>query len=226
MLNELRQIGRNLTLLNRLVDVRAQNIANASTSGYLAHRLALSVGDTDAGGAPTVRPYTSGEAGPVTADDQPLHVALAPRSFLRVETPAGIRLSRAGDLSVDREGRLVDGEGAPVLAGGAPLLVGAGEITIQDNGTVLESGVPVGRLDLVEADNPRPLGQRHFAEPDDVRPGGKLLATGALTGANVDPLQEMVGLMRDGDLHRRLIQMTRMLEQVDQTAIETFGRGV
>ena len=225
MLNELRQIGRNITLLNRLVDVRAQNIANATTSGYLARRVALSAGDAD-GGVPVVRPYTSMAPGPVTADDQPLHVALAPGSFLRVQTPEGVRLSRAGELAVDRQGRLIDGEGALVLADGAPLLIGAGRVTIQETGIIRQNGVPVGRLDLVEAGDPDPLGRRHFAVPADAQPTGRLVATGALTGANVDPLQEMVGLMRDGDLHRRLIQMTRVLEQVDRSAIETFGKGV
>src|ERR1041384_2500835 len=82
-------------------DLIANDLANASTPGYKADRMAVaSFGRL---------PLANGGESP------PLDGALRGEGFLSVQTPQGVRYTRNGQLQVDGQGRLVTQAGYPVL---------------------------------------------------------------------------------------------------------------
>lgn len=130
--------------------------------------------------------FTKMKAGPMRQTGNALDIAIEGNGFLEVLSPAGIRLTRAGNLSLDTEGRLVNRDGFLILgpdprraAGGAALVVntdatqpqqdpsqralrvGSQQIQIDVEGNVyrIEAGAQanVGRLSIVQVENPSAL---------------------------------------------------------------------
>ncbi|NBX92349.1 MAG: flagellar basal-body rod protein FlgF [Proteobacteria bacterium] len=60
--------------------------------------------------------YTDFKQGSLQKSGRSLDVAIEGTGFFEVLTPAGIRYTRQGNFSVDKEGRLVSASGFPVLA--------------------------------------------------------------------------------------------------------------
>jgi flagellar basal-body rod protein FlgF len=224
-------------VLDRQMDVIAHNIANATTTGFKAAAMLLEPVPVDAGARQRlafvqdlgmIRDFGPG---PVTVTGNPLDLAIEGPGYLAVQTAAGVRYSRSGQLHLNDLGELATPGGDPVLDdGGAPVAVplDAGPITIATDGTVSAPTTVVGRLDLVAfADEQRlePVGDGLYRTDQTPQPAtGARLVQGALEGSNVRPIIEMVEMMAtlrayqgtqrlldtDHDLHRRAIE--RMLE--------------
>jgi flagellar basal-body rod protein FlgF len=223
--------------LDRKMDVIAHNIANATTSGFKTAALLLepvpvSAGDRqrlafvqDFGMVRDFRP------GPITTTGNPFDLAIAGPGYLAIQTAAGIRYGRSGQLHVSDLGELATAAGDPVLDdGGAPLAIplDAGPVTIADDGTVSTPTAVIGRLDLVtfaDEQSLEPVGEGLYRTTQAPQPATEARITqGALEGSNVRPIIEMVEMMAtlrayqgtqhlldtDHDLHRRAIE--RMLE--------------
>jgi flagellar basal-body rod protein FlgF len=203
----------------------AQNLANASTGGFRgAHPVFHEVlARTTAGGPPLHFTAVAGAQldmtpGEVEETGRPLDVALAPRDFLAVRTPAGERYTRAGALRLGADGTLSAPGGVPVLGeDGQPVRVSPGAaVTLGPNGTVYADGAAAGRLRVVT-----------FAQPEAMTlEGGALLSAGgagaptpsaqplhvgALEGSNASPIRGMTDML----------QATRMFDAF-QRAMETF----
>jgi flagellar basal-body rod protein FlgF len=224
-------------VLDRQMDVIAHNIANATTTGYKAAAMLLEPVPVDAGERQLlafvqdfgmVRDFGPG---PVTVTGNPFDLAIEGPGYLAIQTAAGVRYSRSGQLHLNDLGELASAGGDPVLDdGGAPITVplDAGPITIAADGTVSAPTTVVGRLDVVTfADEQRlePVGDGLYRADHAPLPAtGARLVQGALEGSNVRPIVEMVEMMAilrayqgtqrlietDHDLHRRTIE--RMLE--------------
>ncbi|MDR3400214.1 MAG: flagellar basal-body rod protein FlgG [Pandoraea sp.] len=142
-----------------------------------------------------------------------LDVAITGRGFLQVEMPDGeTAYTRAGNLRLDADGRLVTQAGHP-LVGDIVVPPGARDLTISADGDIsaLEAGdaepTSLGRLQLADFVNPsglRPMGSNLFAEtaasgpPIEGNPGEEnlgLLRQKALEGSNVVAVEEMVNMI-------------------------------
>lgn len=122
------------------------------------------------------------KGGALSPTSNALDVAIEGNGFLEVSTPDGIRLTRAGNLALDRQGRLVTRDGFLVMADGNPnaapetraITIGTGKPIIDKDGAIYtqQAGVmaPVGRLGLVQVGNPGGLkkeGNGFFSASDD-----------------------------------------------------------
>jgi flagellar basal-body rod protein FlgF len=224
-------------VLDRQMDVLAHNIANATTTGFKAAAMILEPVPVDAGDRQRlafvqdfgmVRDLSPG---PITTTGNPFDVAIEGPGYLAVQTAAGVRYGRSGQLHVSDQGELASAAGDPVLDdGGSPLAIplDAGPVTIAADGTVSIPSAVLGRLDLVTFANEQrlePVGDGLYRTDQAPLPEtGARLAQGALEGSNVRPIVEMVDMMAtlrayqgtqrlldtDHDLHRRAIE--RMLE--------------
>src|SRR5581483_9083218 len=103
---------------------------------------------------------------------EPLDVALDGDGFLAVETPAGRRYTRDGQLTLDAEGRLRTATGYLVLGDdGRPIRAGsASGLEIAADGTVRSGGRAVGRLGVVSLREPVKQGDTLFAGLPGPRP--------------------------------------------------------
>lgn len=145
--------------LERAMDVTANNIANAHTTGFKTDRVLFrEVLARSQDGTPNATDRhvavdaiaTDFRQGVVMDTGNPLDLALLEPGFFAIETKDGERYTRAGAFSVSKEGMLVTPEGDAVLGKGGPIDVGSGRrVSIRDNGEVVANGNPIDRLKVV-----------------------------------------------------------------------------
>src|SRR6202012_3883269 len=111
-------------VLERQIDVVANNIANVNTSGYKADKSLFEEylntpahEDNFVGGARRVSfvqdrgTYRDMTQGPLEETKNPLDVAINGSAFLTVQTPGGERYPRDGNLHINNQGQLVTASG-------------------------------------------------------------------------------------------------------------------
>ena len=214
----------------------ANNLANASTTGFRAMEHRFRAVPVQGPGAPT-RAFVADasvanvfEQGPMMATGRPLDVAVQGAGWIAVEGPNGTEAyTRAGNLQINVNGQLQTASGLNVLGDGGPIAIPPdNNITISPDGTV--SAVPlfgtpnnvnvVGRIKLV---NPP---ENQLVRGDDGlfrTPGGVpaevdenvKLASATLEGSNVDPVDSMVSMI---SLARQFETQIKMLQTADADA--------
>jgi flagellar basal-body rod protein FlgF len=192
-------------------DVVANNLANATTTGFKGTD-ATSVPFQDmlvrnldgpgpigtlSMGAELSALRVVDQQGPLRATGNPLDVALVGTGYLAVQTAAGERYTRDGNLQIDAAGRLATKGGEPILGEGGPIRLGPGEVKIAADGTVTQDGGVRGRIRIVALDpaSMRTEGANTLAGT----PAGAAdarLRQNHLEASNVNVVGEMVELIR------------------------------
>lgn len=233
------------------LDLIAGNIANASTTGYKADRLAFRVFDSNA-------PVDAANSGPVSAANKrrspetgvvsqqitdfsmgamhetgrSLDVTLDGPGFLVVQTPQGERYTRGGSLTLDANGQLVNQNGDLLLGDGGPITVGPGDVTIGEDGTISSNGQIAGRLRVATFNNPGTAllkdGHSLFAATGTETPtqsNSTRVVQGTLEMSNVNSLTEMVAMMqntREFESLQRSVSM--MMNDIGRTVANEIGK--
>ena len=210
-------------VLERQMDVVANNVANINTNGFKADRSLFEefltsrahednfVGRDrrisfvqDRG---TFKDFAQG-ASELTKN--PLDVAIDGAGFLVVQTPAGERYTRDGGLKINNQGQLVNSSGYPVLGGSGPIVMQPTdkELTIAADGnvTVLEG---TNRVDSVRGK----LRVVRFADAQKlVKDGSNLYSAGAGIGPQVDTASRVQqGFIEKSNVNS-VVEMGRMIE--------------
>lgn len=224
-------------VLQRRMDVIANNIANMTASGFRAEALLVEQVPVDAGKRQTisfvqdvalVRDLTPGAMIPT---NNPLDIAIEGEGYFVVATPEGERYTRSGQFRLNDLGEIITASGQSVLDdGGAPLAIpaGSGPIAVAPDGTVSTPDVVIGRLNLVGFDDAQDLqkaGDGLYRTDQAPLPAeGARVIQGLLEASNVRPVVEMTEMMSTvrayqgiqkiidahHDLERRMIE--RMLD--------------
>ena len=194
--------------LMREMRIVANNIANAATTGFRQeglifseHIKAMETGGSISMAGATVR-NTSMVQGALTQTGGVLDLAIEGDGFFQIETPKGMRLTRAGSFSPNGEGDLVTNDGYRVLdAGGAPVFIppDASDLSVAADGTISTQGRPLTRIGLV-----MPVDMNGLIREDGVmfRAGGEVepsengrLLQGFLESSNVDAIGQMARMI-------------------------------
>ena len=220
-------------------DSLANNLANASTTGFRAEMQAFRAVPVRGEGAST-RVYalesTVGHdtrSGPVQSTGRSLDVAVQGKAWLSVQSLDGTEAyTRAGSLQVNGEGQLVTPSGLPVLGDGGPITVGVNaQIEIASNGAITSTvgnGRPqqVGRLKLVSSDEPLQRGSDGLFRS----PNGDLtvdataqVQSNALEGSNVSPVETMVAMIAAARQFEQQMKMLQGAEQREQGAAKLLA---
>jgi flagellar basal-body rod protein FlgF len=137
------------------MQIVANNIANAATTGYRAEGLVFSEFVRRTEGGPSLSmargniALRSTAQGPLARTGGALDLAIEGDGFFLVETPDGNRLTRAGAFALSASGDLVTADGFRVLdAGGAPVFVppDIGEPGLAPDGTLSGDGRPLAQV--------------------------------------------------------------------------------
>ena len=222
-------------------DVLANNLANASTTGFRAELQAFRAVPVRGDGAST-RVYaletTTGydpAAGPAQQTGRPLDVALQGNAWLAVQGLDGTEAyTRMGSLQVDAEGTLMTSGGRTVLGDGGPIqlpidstpqIAADGTVTVrQPNGSM----TPVGRLKLVTPEAPLARGDDGLfraAEGDLPADPNARLQDGALEGSNVNPIENMVAMIAAARQFEAQMKMLQTAEKDEQSAGQLLSLG-
>jgi len=215
-------LGRQSGLLAEM-RVVANNIANASTTGYRAQGVifseyvsALGPGHESLSMARAAGRDTDFSQGGLSATGGSFDLAIEGEGYFVVQTQDGERLTRAGHFMPNAQGDLVTPEGYPVLdAGGAPLFVppDARDVAVAADGTLSADGQPLGQVGVVRPTDPigliREDGVRFRAEAGwDAAPEGRVVQ-GYLEDSNVSPVSQiarMIEVQRAYELGQTFMQ--------------------
>ncbi|SFJ42578.1 flagellar hook-basal body complex protein [Jannaschia pohangensis] len=229
-------LGRQTGLL-REMDVIAQNIANANTTGYRAEGIVFSE-FVMRGGRDTPSVSFAHANGRETRFDQggleqtggTFDLAIEGPGYFSVDVAGVPHLTRSGAFLAGPDGGLQTAEGYPVLdEGGAPLFVPGNAISIRiaPDGTVSADGQPVARIGIVAPTDRGAMTRRAgtmFAA-EDVQPvENPAVLQGFLEASNVQPVLEIARMvavqnayeMGQGFMDRedeRMRSMLRLMEQ-------------
>jgi len=213
----------------------AQNLANASTTGYRADEVGLRAvpvrGQTAGTRVFTVETTIGSDftPGPIQATGRNLDVAVKGSGWLAVQASDGNEAyTRAGSLQIGPDGTLQTDGGLQVQGDGGPIQIPDGvEPQIGADGTISGKSVgssqitTLGRLKLV---NPDPsqmvkgtdgLFRTRSGDPADQDPTVRV-ADASLEGSNVNPVDAMVGMISAARQFEMQTKLLSMAEQNDQ----------
>ena len=225
------------------LDLVANNLANADTPGYRAQRAVFKVvAPAEAAGA-TGAPARIAErylmldevspdmrSGGLVRTEDPSNLALEGEGFFVIGSAEAPRYTRDGTLRVAADGQLVHQSGAPMLGeGGQPLQLQPGPFEVRPDGTVLQAGEEMGRIQVMRFDDPRALsreGDNLFsaAGAQAVRAEDTVVTQGALEQSNVDPLRELVELIRLNRFHQAYKKTLESLDEANRQLNTQVGR--
>lgn len=216
---------RALRYWERRQEAAAHNLANVSTPGFKAERVFARLMEN---GAPAPASDTDFGAGAVAQTGRPLDFALEGDGFLVVETPAGERYVRGGSFSLDPAGMLVTSDGHAVLGDSGPLVLPPGPVEVEQDGTMIVNGAPVGRL-RVELPGGSPIregaamwipdGDGTVVPQEEVR-----VQQGHLEDSNVDPVSALVEMIEIQRAYGAIQRSVQVADGVMQTITTDIGR--
>ena len=223
----------------RALDVTADNIANANTPGYKAVRVQFSdwisrqhTAATPHGGEAIA--FTQDRAtwrdfqpGPLSHTGNPLDLAITDTGFFTVSTPQGTRLTRAGRFGLLPDGTVADGAGNALLnTNGQPIQLSPTDtrITIAGDGTLSSEFGQIAKIGVVQPDDPMQLhavGGGKLSSDSATSPVDRpQLVQGSVEDSNVQPMLEMVRMMKDLREFQYVTQMVEAEDQRQQSAID------
>jgi flagellar basal-body rod protein FlgF len=227
-------------VLQRRMDVTANNLANVATSGFKADELLFEeVTNTGASAeeAPSDVVFVRDigilhrmEQGPIAMTGNPLDVALEGDGFIMVEGPNGPLYTRDGAFTLTGEGRLVTSEGRAVLSsGGAPIVLDPQGDTpsIGRDGAIRVAGVEAGRIGVASFAAPGALSKvgDNLWDAQNQAPGEfeGVVLQGALEGSNVRPVVELTRLISISRAYQSAAKIVSQADELRKSAIQQLG---
>lgn len=230
-------------VLQRQMDIIANNIANADTTGFKVEALAVTE-DPQApaftlGGPKPVKFVTPNGVirnfgqGALHRTDSPFDVAIDGQGFFQVRTAQGMRYTRDGRFRMDDTGRLVTQGGAAVLDDGGgeiSLSPEKGQVTLSPDGTISQGTTRIGKLGVVSfqtlstlekvGDNLLQNTSNQPATPvADAR-----VRQGMLESSNVNPILEITRMIEVSRAYEQMAKMMDSQGDLSTQAIQQLGK--
>ena len=238
------------TMLERQLDVVANNIANVNTTGYKADNslfeeyLSSGAHEDNFVGSDrrvsyvqdrgTFRDFSQGAA---DQTKNPLDLAIDGSAFLVVQTPAGDRYTRDGGLQLNGQGQLVTSAGNPVLGTGGPIVFQPTDhdISITPDGTITvvegtnHTDSIRGKLQLVSFPDAQKLLKEGFnlyaaGEGGGAQPDTKtVVRQGYLEKSNVSSVAEMSRMMEVTRAYTAISTLLQQQSDLHKNAIQQLA---
>ncbi len=217
------------------LDLLANNLANASTTGYKVDRefYSLFTGDQEEAGeegnkstVPLIdKRWTDFSQGVLQTTGNPADMALEGKGFFTVNGPAGPLYTRNGSFQVSAAGILTTADGYAVRsrAGGTIKLDSTSPLEVTREGQVQQGGATIGELDVVNFANTMSLskqGSNYYQNGDPKVPptaaADVQVHQGQLESSNVNTpasAVQLVGVMRQFEMLQKAIKLSMDMEQ-------------
>ncbi len=194
------------------LDVVANNLANASTTGFkrdgltfndgLVRQMAAAGGTgpnlgSIGSGSVVKDVYTDDSPGVITATGNALDVAIrTPHGAFAMQTAGGVRFTRDGSFQLDSQRRIVDKSGQPVLNRQLqPITLPQGAVTVAEDGSVTVADKVVDQIGVFDGSFSKQGGNVSTsanAQPIDT----PQLVPRSLEASNVNAIEEMIAMIR------------------------------
>jgi len=233
-------------VLQRALDIAANNLANVDTVGFKVESLTVQTDPEAPPSVPSSDPIkyvidrglarNFGQGG-LEQSSNPLDVGIEGDGFLTVQTADGPRYTRDGRLGLDAQNQLVDHQGNPVMSsGGSPITVDPqkGQISIAKDGTISQAGqngqtLQVGKLGVVRFTDLSSL-KKQGSNLYDANGAAPTTATGArmhqgmIERSNVQPIVEITQLINITRAYERVTQMVSQTQDLTESAVQRLGK--
>ncbi|MBU1347270.1 MAG: flagellar basal-body rod protein FlgF [Alphaproteobacteria bacterium] len=235
-------LSRQMTL-RRELDIAANNIANADTTGFKVEQLLLGTEIGNRARNEAIRPGASFvldngvgrdfSQGSLEQTGRSLDFAIEGEGvFFRVQDGPGEAYTRDGAFTISPEGELTTKGGLPVLGEGGPIVVdpAQGAITVADDGNISQAGLTIGRMDLARFDTMAVLSKdgdglyRNASNAAPIDAAGAQVRQGMLEGSNVNPLVEITHLIEISRAYERASKMIENVSELSRRSVERLGR--
>jgi flagellar basal-body rod protein FlgF len=149
-----------------------------------------------------------------------MDVALRGQGYFQVDDGASVKYTRNGSFALDDQNRLVTQQGNLVLDDQArPIVVPCGgtSLNIAGDGSITYDDVEIGRLGVVEFQNPEDLKASRdsmFISDEPPQPAEDTrVIQGSLETSNVNPIVEMTEMI---EIHRTYESVKRLMDQENE----------
>jgi flagellar basal-body rod protein FlgF len=223
--------------LFRDMEVTANNMANVNTSGYNAQRTMFSdylVPDGSHQDAYVNEPmaWRDTTPGAVQTTNNPFDLAIGSQNgYFQVQTPQGVRYTRAGNFQINAEGTIVTVQGYPVLG------TDGGEISVPDNaknilingaGQVTADGEDIGQVGVMSFANEQAMvrtGNTLFSAKETPQQSEvPALVQGAIETSNVNPVSEMVKVIELGRTTTNTAKFVEIMYDLQRKTSSTYAK--
>lgn len=222
------------------IAVKANNLANAKTTGFKSDLEQARSMQAFGEGLPTrvfameERPASKLSSGAIATTGRSLDIAISEKGWLTVQDKNGKEAhTRAGNLKISDTGQLFTGNGLPVIGESGPIIlpVPIEKIEIAKDGMIQirPQGAPANfledteRLKLVSPQGNQKMDkgldglfrakdQSELAEDPTIT-----VMNGALEMSNVNPVDEMVGMISHQRQFELQIKMMKTAEEIDES---------
>ncbi len=239
----------------RRLQVLSNNLANVNTAGFKKDNgrfQAFSLSETTPNNELTLfgnrshapaywmqySTYTDFSSGEMKKTGSPFDLAITGRGFFCIQTPDGVRYTRRGDFTVDKDEVLVTQEGYPVLGQGGEIQIKMAkpsedkrEFSVSEDGFVTVDGSQVDRLRIVDFTNSsglekaghnfyRAVNPRALEDMDE----DLQITQGFLELSNVNVIKmmtEMIEVVRGYESYQKTI---RAIDDMNARMINEVGR--
>jgi flagellar basal body rod protein FlgG len=212
------------------LDMLANNLANAATTGYKSDRESYStymaaeaLEAAQAGDSPTPstlpvieKNWTDFSQGTLASTGNPLDVALGTKGFFVVNGPSGPLYTRNGSFHLSSDGTLSTQDGYAVqdTSGTAIQATGVGPIEIAGDGTVSQGGAALGQLAVATL----PQGTADKAGGNYYRQAGAQAQPNPATDVQVYQGKLEASNVATPETAVRLVSMLRQFEMLQKAA--------
>jgi flagellar basal-body rod protein FlgF len=222
----------------RSLDVIANNLANASTTGFKREAVRFEEflaqerpeeDETDA--APTSLVRDAGlvrdlRQGPIVNTGAPLDLAVNGDGYFVIQTPSGEAYTRDGHFSLGPDRQLLTSSGAPVIgeAGAITIPLDDANLSVAADGVLSGKSGVIAKLKLVSFAHPESLtkaGANLLSTNELPRAATGRIVQGGLEGSNVEPTIEIARMI---EVMRAYQATANLLTADQQDALETVQR--
>jgi flagellar basal-body rod protein FlgF len=230
-------------VLQRQMDIIANNIANSDTAGFKVEALAVTEDPqapafTLGGPEPVKFVMPNGVIrdfgqGALRKTDSPFDVAIDGQGFFKVQTPNGERYTRDGRFRMDEAGRLVTQGGSPVLDdGGGEISLNPekGQLTISPDGTLSQGTERIGKLGVVTFANLSTMEKvgdnlmQNTSNQQGAPATDAKLRQGMLEGSNVNPILEVTRMIEVSRAYEQMAKMIDSQADLSTQAVQQLGK--
>lgn len=233
-----------MQMLQRVQDVTANNLANINTQGFKGSKVSYKVVQEEVNGESVTRTVASEQIdmsqGVLESTENPLDFAIKGKGFFVVDDGSGQKLTRDGRMHINADGYLVDGQGAQVMGDSGPVYLpqymkGAGkngeqaEINVATDGTIRLNNKIFDKLKIVSVKDTSALerkGSNYFsvAESEITDDSSSRVMQGYYEAGNVDPLHEMVDMMRTTKMFEAQQRSIKTTDEVLNRVTTNLGK--
>ena len=225
----------------RSMDVIANNIANVSTPAFQREEATFQefvvnvppaegqVGTQSLSFVKDTGMVRDVSEGRLDTTGAPFDVAIHGKGYFVVQTENGERYTRNGHFTLNEAGQIVTSNGDPVQGDGGPITVTPddGDVHIAADGTVSGKTGQIGRLRVVDFENPRLLAKEgaslYATGQPTVTADNFKLQSGMLETSNVEPVIEISHMIEVMRAYQATATLTQTQEDLMRQAIDKLG---